>query len=173
MVLAPGSKVVSTALERVMVSLDGFQGDRHAGRTRPAGVRDKGIAKGTEIRNDRQATIVSLEELRQVAQALGVPEVLPVWLGANLALSGIRNLSALPPGTRLRFRDGVVLRVEGENKPCATPGEAIQAAYRLQQGLATMFPKVAVGLRGVVASVEQPGEISIGDWVERTRPETA
>ena len=46
------------------------------------------------IRNDRQISIVSAEELALIAKELHVPEVKPEWLGANLLISGIPNLSA-------------------------------------------------------------------------------
>jgi hypothetical protein len=52
---------------------------------------------GTVIRNTRQFTMLSLEELAEIAYAMQIPEVLPEWAGANLAIQGIPNLTMLPP----------------------------------------------------------------------------
>jgi len=171
MIVEAGSIIESTRMARVQVTAAGFDGDRHAGLTRPANVRDKDVPRGTVLRNDRQVTIVSQEELAQVAAALDVPEVRPEWLGANLSLSGVTNLSGLPPGSRLVFSDGVVLGVEAQNQPCTGPGRVIQAAYPQHPGLAAAFPKAARGLRGLTASVRQPGSIATGDLCEVHPPD--
>jgi hypothetical protein len=42
-------------------------------------------------------------------------------------VAGIADLSALPPGTRLTFAGGAVLRVEAENRPCKVAGRSIAA----------------------------------------------
>jgi MOSC domain-containing protein YiiM len=165
-ILEPGSKVESTPVESIEVTPAGFKGDRHAGLTRRADVRTKDVPRGTEVRNDRQVTIVAREELAQVALALGIPEIRPEWMGANLCLRGLEGLSTLPRGSRLVFPGGVVLWVEAQNKLCTAPGRAIQAAYPDRPDLATSFPKLALGLRGLVASVERPGHIAAGDPVD-------
>jgi MOSC domain-containing protein YiiM len=157
---------LSRRLDKVRVEMDGFAGDRHAGPTRPAGSRDKHVPRGTPVRNDRQVSVVSLEEMSLIAAAMEVARVDPAWLGANLAVSSYPELSHLPPGTELIFEDGAQLVVEDQNRPCTSPGELIQAAYPDQPGLATAFPKVAYEWRGLLASVVHGGEISVGDRVE-------
>ena len=147
----------------VQVSFAGFEGDRHSGLTMRSNSRTPHYARGTEIRNTRQVSIVSMEELASIAEALSLPHILPEWLGANLCLSGIARLSQLPPMTRLFFEDGVVLALEGGNKPCTTAGKVIQARNPERTDLAGLFPNAGLGLRGVVAWVEKPGRIRAGE----------
>ncbi len=120
---------VTTPQPQVMVTFAGFEGDRHAGIIRKADSRTPHYPRGTEIRNDRQISIVSVEELAQIAAAMDVPEIKPEWLGANLSLEGIPRLTCLPPMTRLYFSSGAVLVVQAENLPCQHPGKIIQDAY--------------------------------------------
>ena len=160
-----GSYLVTTRKPEVRVTMEGFEGDRHAGMTQLATGHTPRYARGTVIRTTRQASIVSVEELERVAAAMRLPRILPEWLGANLCLEGVPSLTRLPPGTRLSFSHETVLVVEGENKPCVYPGRAIQHQYPETPGLAQAFPKAARHLRGVVAWVERPGTIHEGDAV--------
>ena len=171
MVMARGSRILSTPMETIRLTADGVDGDRHAGPTRLADARNKDVERGTELRNDRQVTIVSQEELALVADALKVPEIRPEWLGANLCLSGLDGLSELAEGTRLSFPGGAQLRIEAQNRPCTVAGGGVESAYPERQGLASEFPKAALGLRGVTASVDQPGPISVGDVADVSSPE--
>ena len=155
---------------QVAVSFAGFEGDKHAGLTHLSGGRTPHYPRGTEIRNGRQVTIVSVEELAQIAAAMGVPEILPEWLGVNLLLQGIPQVTQLPPATRLFFPQGAALVVEQDNLPCAGPGKIMQAHYGRPE-LAALFPKAALGKRGVVACVERPGVIAEGDEVSVEVPE--
>lgn len=158
--------LVSARIPRATVLFGGFEGDKHAGWTRRADARVPWYPRGTIIRNERQVSIVASEELAQIALALGVAEVRAEWLGANLELSGLPSLTLLGPRTRLVFASGAVLTVEGENMPCRGPGRAIQQALGIR-GIETRFPKAALHLRGIVATVELPGEIAEGDTVTR------
>lgn len=160
----------TTRQPQVAVSFAGFEGDKHAGLTHLSGGRTPRYPRGTEIRNSRQVTIVSVEELAQIAAALGVAEILPEWLGANLVLQGIPRLTQLPPATRLFFPQGAALVVEQDNLPCASPGRIMEAHYGRPE-LAALFPKAALGKRGVVACVERPGLIAEGDEVSVDVPE--
>ncbi len=155
----------SRALPQVRVTFAGFEGDRHAGLTMRSGGRTPHYPRGMEIRNTRQISLVSVEELDGIAAALNIPELLPEWLGANLLLRGIPRLSFLPPGTRLFFPQDAVLVVEGENHPCTTAGQSIQAAYPAIPKLASAFPKAGLHRRGLVGWVERPGVIAAGDSV--------
>lgn len=170
MILEEGSEIISTRLDRVRVTERGFEGDRHAGLTRPATGRDKGVEQGTPMPNDRQVSLVSTDELAQVAGNLGIEEVRPEWLGANLALSGIPDLTRVAAGTRLTFEGGVELVVTEENKPCTGPGQAVQTAYPAKDGLKTGFPKAALGRRGLVARVVKGGIIEAGESVTASIP---
>lgn len=160
-----GAYLVTTPVSRVTVTLDGFAGDRHAGMTRRADGRTPFYPRGTLIRNSRQVSLVAVEELAALATALGVPHIEPAWLGANLALRGVPHLSRLPPGSRLFFPNEATLVIAAENMPCVYPGKALQARYPAMPGIVARFPQCALGLRGLVAWVERPGEIGTGEVV--------
>lgn len=162
--------LVTTRTDAAPVTFEGFAGDRHAGLTRPSDGRTPHYPRGTEIRNTRQVSLVSAEELTEIAAAMDLETVLPEWLGANLLLTGIPRLTRLPPGIRLVFSGGAVLAAEGENLPCAAPGKIIQARYPNIPGLAALFVKAAWGRRGLVAWVEKPGIIRVGDDVRLLQP---
>jgi hypothetical protein len=161
---------VTRDMPEVRVAFEGFVGDRHAGLTRPADVRMPWFPKGTLVRNTRQVSIVSTEELALIAEALGLPQVLAAWLGANLELAGVPRLTQLPPGTRLFFPEDATLVVDAENEPCRKAGRALEAHYLERPGLANRFVKAAHQRRGLVGWVERPGLIRPGDRVKVKLP---
>lgn len=156
----PGNPV-----DQVEVTWEGFVGDKHFGLTRKAGSSQNSYPKGTEIRNVRQISIVSPEELKEVADAMQVPAIEPEWVGANLLISGVPDLTKLPPGSRLYFENGVGIVIDGENMPCVTAGGSLQEQYPDQEDLQTAFPKKAIGKRGLVGWVERPGILRKGESV--------
>lgn len=162
--------LVTTRADVAQVTWEGFAGDRHAGLTRPSDGRTPHYPRGTEIRNSRQVSIVSAEELAEIAAAMELETVLPEWLGANLLLTGIPRLARMPAGVRLFFASGAVLVSEGENLPCIAPGRVIQAAHPNIPGLAPLFVRAARGRRGIVAWVEKQGHIRVGDEVRLLHP---
>lgn len=166
-----GSEITALRQDAIQVTLEGVVGDRHAGLTLESGSRYPQYPRGTVIRNTRQLSLVSAEELAEVAAALGVPQVTAEALGANVLLSGIPALTRLPPGTRLYFAGDVTLVVEGENHPCTVAGSAVQRDYPDVERLTTRFPDAAMGKRGVVAWVERAGRIAAGDSVRVEVPQ--
>ncbi len=162
--------LVSTPVNEVTATFEGLNGDKHAGLTRLSDGRTPHYARGTLIRNDRQVSLVSTEELAEIAARLGIPEILGQWLGANILTQGIPGLTRLPPGTRLFFSRGAVLYVTDENMPCRGPGRVIQAQYAEKAGIESGFVKAALHRRGLVAVVEKPGLISAGDQVRVAAP---
>jgi len=164
--------LVSRRVDAVEVGQEGLSGDKHAGFTRAADGRTREYARGTRLRNDRQVSLVSREELGVVASRLKVAEIQPEWLGANLMLEGIPALSQLPANTRLRFAEGVVLVVQGENMPCAGPGRVLVAQFGRPE-LEKEFPRAALHLRGVVAVVERAGTLRPGETVVVSLPSGA
>jgi len=158
------------AVEKVNVSWGGFEGDKHFGQTRLSSSRQKPYPKGIEVRNTRQISLVSVDEMTQIAAGLGVPKLEAEWLSANVLLSGVEELTKLPSGSRIHFETGVGLVVEGENPPCTTAGGIVQENYPDQDGLTSKFPKQAIGRRGIVAWVERPGTISPGEKFEVHHP---
>lgn len=157
----------SRQVESIALDLGGIPGSRHHGFTRKAGPREPWYARGMEIRSARQLTIVSVEELPLIAQAMNLPHIAPEWIGANLVLEGIPRLSWLPSGTRLFFAEATIV-VEAQNAPCHISGKSISRRVDPDgkiAGLALEFPKRAQGLRGLVASVERAGTIRAGEEV--------
>ena len=91
----------TSKVESVSLAFGGIPGDLHFGATRRSGGREPWYPRGTEINNARQLSIVAPAELAVVAERMGLAEVRPEWIGANLLLDGIPHLSMLPPGTRM------------------------------------------------------------------------
>ncbi|MEL6747784.1 MAG: MOSC domain-containing protein [Pseudomonadota bacterium] len=152
--------IVSERVERAALTFEGIAGDHHASLTRPACVRTKSIYKRkTPIRNVRQVSIVSVEELAAIAERLEIPQVEPEWLGANVVISGIPALTMLPPSTRLSVADGASLVVDLENEPCRYPADVIEARF---PGRGKRFVRAARHLRGLTGWVEREGELCVG-----------
>jgi hypothetical protein len=161
---------VSDAVDALELALGGIPGDRHFGQTRKSGSREPWYPRGTEIRSGREVTVVSVEELGEIAARMALETLPAAWIGANLVIEGVPNLTFLPPGTRLFLEGGGVLVVEAVNSPCRIAGKVI-AREAGRGDLELMFPKVAIGLRGVVASVERAGTVRAGTGVEVRVPE--
>jgi len=170
---ALGDGFVSSPVESLDLTWDGIAGDRHAGPTRKSGGREPWYKRGTEMRNERQLSLVAADELAEAAQAMDLPEIKPEWIGANLLLSGVPNLSMLPPRSLLFFEGGATIKVDGQNAPCRFAGESIAEHYpdHDAKALALAFPKKAVGKRGLVGWVEKPGTIKAGETVTVQVPE--
>jgi hypothetical protein len=159
----PDEDLASSRIDSVKVSYAGFDGESHSGLVRASCVRVRHqYPQGTEIRNTRQISIVSAEELALIAATMGVAGLQPEWLGANLLVSGIPNFSQIPPSTRMIFDGGAALVVDLENSPCKYPGEIIE---RHHAGFGNLFAKAALGKRGATAWVEREGGIATGDAI--------
>ena len=105
--VAPLDHFVTRAVETLPLTFEGIEGDFHAGHTRRSGGREPWYPRGTEMRNERQLSIVAPDELAIVAERMGLAEIRPEWIGANLLLDGVPMLSMLPAGTMLFFKGGV------------------------------------------------------------------
>ncbi|MBX2835387.1 MAG: MOSC domain-containing protein [Gammaproteobacteria bacterium] len=155
------SDLVSELQTSVTVDYGGFIGDVHHGETRSACVRvHRQYPRHTEIRNTRQITAVSTEELQAIAESLSIPSIRPEWLGANLVVSGIPKFTQIPPATRLIFDSGTSLVVDMENAPCKGPADVIESHH---PGHGKAFPTLALGKRGVTCWVERTGTLCVGD----------
>jgi len=150
------------------VELDGFVADRHRGFERVAASYDPDPT-GTVRRNERQWTGVSNEELAVIAERLDLKEpLMAATLGANICVEGIPGFSQLARGSRLVFPSGAVLVIEECNPPCVDIAGQVAAAHTTRSGAPVagkMFPKYALGLRGVVGVVDVAGTIETGDRV--------
>lgn len=163
----------TSAVAGLTLGFDGIEGDVHAGYTRRSGGREPWYRRGTEIRNERQLSIVAPDELAVVAQRMGIDEVKPEWIGANLLVSGIPRLSMVPAGTLLFFKGGVTLKVDAQNGPCRVSGRSIaqHAGMADLDAGSLQFPKAAKRLRGLVAWVEKPGRITDGEEISVRIPQ--
>ncbi len=139
----------------------GVEGEVHGGLTRPSCSRVLAqYPRGTTIRNTRQFSILSDEELAEIAADMGLPALSPHLLGASIVLRGIPDFSHVPPGARLQSASGATLVVDLENRPCTFPAKGIEAAH---PGHGAAFKPAAKGRRGIVAWVECEGRLTLGD----------
>jgi hypothetical protein len=158
----------SEAREEIHLSYAGIADDSHAGLTRPACSRVRAIhTEDTEIRNTRQISILSAEELAKIATNMGMQALKPEWLGASLVIEGIPDLSHLPPSSRLQAPSGATITVDVENGPCNWPGQVISEDA---PGKGKLFKAAAKGLRGVTGWVECEGILRLSDEIRLIIP---
>ena len=164
-----GSDLTAMPLDTAFAGYAGFEGDCHAGLSRPSCSRvTSQHPKGTEIRNTRQLSIVSAEELAQIAEAMGLDALDPAYVGASIVVSGIADFSHVPPSARLQADSGATLVIDMENRPWVLPGRVID---REAPGSGARFKTAAKGRRGVTAWVEREGRLSIGDTLRLHIPD--
>jgi hypothetical protein len=155
-------------LEKAVVTearllFSGMEGDCHGGLTRPSDSRMlKQYKRGTTVRNSRQLSILAAEEMAEVAKRMEIPAVKPEWVGANLVVRGIPDLTLLPPSSRLQFPSGAMVVIDAENHPCRYPADII-ARHHPEARMG--FVKAAMHKRGVVGWVEAEGMIRTGDSI--------
>ena len=156
--------LVTQDIKAAHLCFAGMTGDSHATLTRPACARTKKqYEPGTAIRNVRQLTLIGLDELATISSLMQLPaKVEPQWLGANMVVDGIPELSLLPPGSRLIIGGGASVVVDMENEPCRGPAKVIDIHF---PGYGKFFVKAAVGRRGVTGWVEREGDVALYDSV--------
>ena len=114
----------------------------------------------------RQLSLLSIEELAEIADAMGIPKVKPEWVGANLVtVRHSRSHTCCRRRRACSFPSGATLVVDLENAPCRFVADVIakhhpEAAVALDQGAATHK-------RGVTAWVEREGGVAAGDAITR------
>lgn len=156
-----GAALASAPRERLRLTFAGPEGEAHGGLTRPSCSRVLGqYPRGTTIRNTRQLSVLSAEEIAQIAAAMGLPALDPALLGATLVLEGLPDLTLLPPSSRLIAEGGAAIVVDMENRPCQLPARPIEAAH---PGHGARFKAAAAGRRGVTAWVEREGTLRLGE----------
>jgi hypothetical protein len=152
-----------TAVTEARLQFSGMEGDCHGGLTRPSDSRMlKQYKRGTTVRNSRQLSILAVEELAEVAERMGIPAVRPEWVGANMVVRGIPDLTLLPLSSRLQFPSGAMIVIDAENHPCRYPADII-AKHHPEARMG--FVKAAMHKRGVVGWVEAEGMIRMGDAI--------
>ncbi len=166
---AQGDDFVSQDVDALELTYGGVKNDYHEGPIRASGAREPWYPRGTEMRNERQLSILSEEELSEIAQTMEIEKVDAGWIGANLVMEGIPNLTYLPPRTLLMFDGGVTIRVDGDNGPCKYAGAEIarnlgETAEELKNTKTALnFVKAAQMKRGLVGWVEREGVIKPGE----------
>ena len=156
-----GETIRANAVDKLDLGFSGDQGARHEGVNRASCVRVRNLyPEGTEIRNVRQLSVLSSEEIEATAKEMGLDQLDPSFLGASIVLRGIPDFSHIPPSSRLQVAGGVTITVDMENRPCVFPGREIEADL---PGYGAAFKPAAQGRRGVTAWVERPGKLRLGD----------
>ena len=163
------ASLCSTPAQTAQLTYSGIPGEVHGGLTRPACVRVRSqYPKNTEIRNVRQLSVMSAEELAEIAADCGLDRFDPSHIGASLVIAGIPDFTHLPPSSRLQFPDGSAIVIDMENRPCHLPAKVINRAF---PGAGDKFKAAAKGKRGVTAWVEREGQIQVGDTVRLHVPD--
>ncbi len=156
-----GASIRAEAASSLSLGFAGVSGERHEGENRASCVRMANIyPKGTEIRNVRQLSVLSEEELLATAAEMALDKLDPSYLGVSILLRGIPDFTHVPPSSRLQGPDGVTITIDMENRPCVIPGREVEADL---PGHGAAFKPAAQGRRGVTAWVERPGVLSLGD----------
>ncbi len=156
-----GQSLRAEPVETLQLDFDGVRGERHEGLNRASCVRVKNLyPQGTEIRNVRQLSVLSAEELAGIATEMGLDDLDPSYLGASIVVKGIPDFSHVPPSSRLQADNGATITVDMENAPCVLPGREIEQDH---SGHGAAFKPAAKRRRGVTGWVERPGSLRIGD----------
>jgi hypothetical protein len=144
-VLAKPAILASHPVDEVFASYAGVEGEVHAGLTRASCSRVLSqYPRDTDIRNVRQFSIVSAEDVAEIAARMGI------------------DFTHLPPSSRLQFNGGATLVVDMENRPCTLPARGIEERF---PGFGAKFKPAAQGRRGVTAWVEREGALRVGAGV--------
>ena len=155
-----GAGLQAVPSDTLVLGFGGISGERHEGENRASCVRVRNLyPEGTEIRNVRQLTILSEEELALIAADMEMDRIDPAYLGATVVLRGIPDFTFVPPSSRLQGPDGATLTVDMENRPCVLPGREIEKDHA---GFGARFKPAAQNRRGITAWVERPGTLSLG-----------
>jgi hypothetical protein len=153
---------VKAPQEQIMLDLNGPE-DCHRGLTRKSDSRTLQLyTRGLDIRNVRQLTVLSQEELQDIAQRLAIPELKPEWFGANIVTRGIPDLTLLPPSTRMQFPSGATIVIDMENKPCKQIADVVATHHPEVQ---FSLVKAAEHKRGLTAWVEREGVVKVDDLI--------
>jgi hypothetical protein len=152
----------SESLNEALAQFGGFEGEAHGGLTRASCVRvTSQHPKGTTIKNVRQLSVMSAEEIAQIATTMGLSDIDPTLLGVSMIIEGIVDFTHVPPSSRLQCEaSGTTISVDMVNRPCVLPGREIEMEH---EGFGAKFKPAAVGKRGVTAWVEREGMLRVGD----------
>lgn len=161
--------LASVAQDSIAAQFDGPAGEFHGGINRPSCSRVMHLhPRNTPIRNVRQFSILSAEDLATIATRMDVDALRPEWLGATMLVEGLPDFTHVPPSSRLQGPDGVTLVIDMENRPCQLPAKVIEDHI---PGAGKRFKSASKGLRGVTAWVEREGMLHVGDVLRLAIPD--
>jgi hypothetical protein len=150
----------SSPVDQIEALFSGPVGEDHGGLTRLSDSRVLSqYVRNTVIRNTRQFSILSAEDLTDIAAKMGLEQLDPALTGATMVVRGIPNFTHIPPSSRLTDPGGASLVVDMENRPCTLPARPIENQH---QGFGAKFKPAAMGRRGVTAWVECEGVLRVG-----------
>ena len=159
----------ATAVSDMALRFGGVAGEAHGGLTRPSCSRVLAQhPRNTPIANVRQLSVLSAEDLQDIADRMGLPALQPEWLGASMVVAGLPDFTRLPPSSRLQAPSGATLVVDMENRPCSLPARPIEAQH---PGFGAAFKAAARGRRGVTMWVEREGTVALGDTLRLHIPD--
>lgn len=159
----------SVPRQELHLTFGGVPGESHSGLTRKSCVRvTQQYVEGTEIRNTRQLSILSAEELSDIAADMKLGALNPAHMGASMVIEGIPDFTHLPPSSRLQAESGAMLVVDMENRPCNLPAKPIEVA---EPGHGRAFKAAAKGRRGITAWVEREGVLRLGETIRLHIPD--
>ncbi|NKX44175.1 MOSC domain-containing protein [Roseicyclus persicicus] len=156
-----GAALETAPLTEMPLTFAGYAGESRAGLTRPSDSRVLAqYRRGTPIRNTRQLSILSAEDLAAIAADMGLDALDPALVGASMVIAGIPDFTHVPPSARLQDEaSGTTLTIDMENRPCTLPAKPIEGRH---PGFGKAFKRAAVNRRGVTAWVEREGTIRLG-----------
>ena len=155
------SELKAPARDTLDLSFAGIEGTHHAGLTRASCSRVRSqYEKGTPIKNERQLSIVSQEELDAIAAEMGIESIDPMRVGATMVVRGIPDFSHVPPSSRLQAESGATITIDMENRPCVFPSKSLEVVH---PGKGVGYKPASKSRRGVCAWVAAEGRVAVGD----------
>jgi hypothetical protein len=149
------------ACEALTLLFSGPEGEDHGGLTRPSCSRVVSQhPRETVIRNVRQLSVMSAEEIAAIAARMGLDVLDPAYMGTSMVIEGIDDFTHVPPSSRLQSASGATIVIDMENRPCVLPAHEIEADMP-SKGAA--FKAAAKDRRGVTAWVEREGVMQLGE----------
>lgn len=163
------ARLEAEAVARLVVTFAGPEAEDHGGLVRASCSRVLAqYPRGTVIRNTRQVSVMSAEDLAAIGARMGLEALDPALVGASMVIEGIPDFSRVPPSSRLQGANGATLVVDMENRPCVLPAKPIEARH---PGAGAGFKAAAQGRRGVTAWIEREGVFTLGEVVRLHIPD--
>ena len=154
-------ELMSSSRDVLDLTFEGVAGAFHAGLTRPACSRVKSqYARDMPIKNERQLSVISQEDLDAIAAEMGIEAIDPARMGATMVVKGLPDFTHVPPSSRLQAPSGATIAVDMENRPCQFPAKSLRHVHGDD---ALAFKPAAQNRRGVCAWVAAEGPVAVGD----------